>query len=129
MIESKNEKFNRMMAVRLPKAIKAIELLSNLSRKSDYEWTQHELQSMTDQLDDAVDSVLSAFGVAPAPEEAEKMVDTASEPAETPADPKFVEVVDRSEVKWAYDALLRSDVDLAKNRLARVLTKWIAEGL
>ncbi len=66
--EEKNAKFNDMMNSRLPKAEKAIELLGNLSRKSDYAWTDKELQAVMDRLDDAIDGVMEAFGVA-APKE------------------------------------------------------------
>lgn len=63
MTETKQEKFNRMLVARLPKAVKSIELLANLSRKSDYEWFGAQIDDMLDQLEGAVDGVMDAFGV------------------------------------------------------------------
>lgn len=60
--DEKREAFQSMLDKRLPKASHAIGLLRNLSRKADYAWTQQELQTMLDELDDAVDSVAQSFG-------------------------------------------------------------------
>ncbi len=65
--EQKREAFQRMLEGRLSKAVKSVALLANLSRKSDYAWTSEELQQMCNQLDDAVDTVMQAFGVDTAP--------------------------------------------------------------
>lgn len=122
-METKRQKFQRMLAIRLPKAVKAVELLGNLARKSDYEWSTLELQNMADTLDDAVDDVLEKFG--------KKPVAAEPEPAELTYHPvdgaDYVAPEQRSEVRWAHDALKRGDKKLAEDRLRRVIEHWIAE--
>lgn len=61
-METKEEKFRRMLAIRLPNAVKAVELLAKLSRKQDYAYAPVDVQKMLDQLDDAVDMVAKSFG-------------------------------------------------------------------
>ena len=61
--DEKREAFQRMLEGRLPKAVKQVELLANLSRGSDYAYTNRDVQIIADSLDDAVDTVLQAFGV------------------------------------------------------------------
>jgi hypothetical protein len=131
--EQKREDFQRMLGGRLPKAVKAVELLGNLARTADYKWTNAELQDMVDQLDGAVDGVLSAFGI-PADEpgdiakpiiEAKKASIVATRSVTVSANREPVEV--RAEVRWAHDALQMNDPKLAKNRLARVIQVWIDE--
>lgn len=118
MPESKREKFQRMLDVRLPKAVKAIGLLMNLGRKSDYEYSTLERREMLDMLYDAVDEVADAFGAPPTDEG-----DTA--PEATPGGE--VAMDQRAEVRWAYEALRRGDKKLAENRLHRVIVAWIDE--
>lgn len=126
--DEKREAFQRMLAGRLPKAVKAVELLANLSRKQDYAWTGTELQALLDQLDDAVDMVAKAFGAAPAesppkePEPAPYKLSLAAHVAE-----QAVHLDQRAEVRWAHDALRRGDKALAENRLSRVISHWIKE--
>lgn len=60
---SKREKFERIRDTRLPKAIKAIKLLQNLGRKSDYDYNENLAREITDQLYDAVDGVAGALGL------------------------------------------------------------------
>lgn len=129
--DEKREAFQRMLAIRLPKAVKAIELLANLARKGDYAWTNAVLQDMTDQLDAAFDVVASAFGIeldqegappggyAPGMLSANEIVDDYEH--------KAAAYDQRSEVRWAYDALSRGDNELAKDRLRRVVEYWLEE--
>lgn len=60
-METKQDKFARMLDIRLPKALKAIDLLTNLSRKSDYEWTEEQANDMITALDKATTRVEYAF--------------------------------------------------------------------
>jgi hypothetical protein len=126
MSETKREKFQRMLGVRLPKAVKSIELLQNLSRKSDYEYSTTERREMLDALYDAVDEVADAFGAPPA--DGAPLADGAAEPEAAPTPGGEVALDQRSEVRWAHDALRRGDKKLAENRLRRVIEAWIAEG-
>jgi hypothetical protein len=125
--DEKREAFQRMLEGRLPKAVKSVELLANLSRKSDYEYLSSEVLGMLDQLDRAVDGVAEAFGC-----KVEVIAD-AEVPVEPPAAPPradgeaVVDLDQRAEVRWAYDALKRGDSKLAKDRLRRVIEHWIEE--
>lgn len=131
--DEKREDFARMLEGRLPKAVKAVELLANLARKSDYAWTPAELQAMLDQLDDAVDMVATAFGAsvptAPTAEApAAKDGPDTTQRSETAGPAEVAVKIDqRAEVRWAYDALKRGDRELAKNRIERVIKVWIEE--
>ena len=60
--DTKAGKFQRMLDIRLPKAIKAIELLGNLSSR-DYEYTDEQRDALFQQLDDAVDGIAKRFGL------------------------------------------------------------------
>lgn len=119
--DTKREKFRRILAIRLPKAIKAVELLTNLSRKSDYEWSTTELQDMVNQLDDAVDGVLASFGVPSAaePQDVHPTVDDTDVD-----DGDNLELDEQHEVRWAYDCIRRGDVEVAEARLRRLIVSW-----
>lgn len=127
MSETKNEKFQRLRDLRLPKATHAIGLLENLSN-STYESTQAERTALVGELQAAVDAVAKAFGVTghaqlPAPEPApqpdpEAKVDDDRVPHTFVADGGATAL---SEIAWAHDAAKRGDHKLAANRLKRVL--------
>jgi hypothetical protein len=129
--DEKRSDFDRMLEGRLPKAVKAVELLANLARKSDYAWTPAGLQTMLDQLDDAVDAVAKAFGAsegqAPAPVEANDQIET-STMGEVARATSPVKIDQRAEVRWAHDALRRGDTELAEARLRVVIKAWLEEG-
>jgi len=61
-MESKNDKFKRIKDVRLPKALKSIDLLGNLGA-SDYEASDEEKGDLIMQLQDMVDEVVIKLGL------------------------------------------------------------------
>ena len=146
--DEKRADFDRMLEGRLPKAVKAIELLANLARKSDYAWTPAVLQTMLDQLDDAVDMVAQAFGSAapaspPPPATGEHRTSAPEQVTDAPVEARAggggrdqvvpptgaqVKLDQRAEVRWAHDALRRGDTELAEARLKLVIKAWIEEG-
>lgn len=118
-METKNQKFRRMLELRLPKAVKAIELLANLSRKTDYEWTAPQLQSMLDQLDDAVDGVAQAFG---APTSSTKPATMAGVPAGA------AQIEERlTGFQLVAEARRVGDEELAKATLDAIIDRWLKE--
>lgn len=122
IIESKNEKFERMLAIRLPNALKAISLISNLAART-YESTGKQKRDLIDALYDEVEAVADAFGIEEEPE-------TAPQPAQESAPQGAggsARGDDRHEIRWAYDALRRGDTELAEARLNMVLKRWIEE--
>jgi hypothetical protein len=126
--DEKRVDFDRMLEGRLPKAVKAVELLANLARKSDYAWTPSVLQTMLDQLDDAVDMVAKAFGASEGPAPAPSTGETQAAPVgEVPRAASPVIIDQRAEVRWAHDALRRGNTELAEARLKLVIKAWIEE--
>lgn len=131
--DEKRSDFDRMLDGRLPKAVKAVELLANLARKSDYAWTPSVLQTMLDQLDDAVDMVAQAFGASAPTATSERAPAAVDGPDTTQrSDPGgqtevAVKIDQRAEVRWAHDALRRGDTELAEARLKLVIKAWIEE--
>jgi hypothetical protein len=124
--DEKRDDFDRMLEGRLPKALKAIELLTNLARKSDYAWTPAILQGMLDQLDDAVDAVAAAFGApAPAPTSSPDAPLEFVAPSVQLAAPILID--QRAEVRWALDAIRRGNLELAEARLKLVIKAWKEE--
>ena len=52
--ESKEDRYLRMVSVRVPKAVKAIELIGNLGNKSLYEYSDAQKKKVFKYIDDAV---------------------------------------------------------------------------
>lgn len=121
MIESKREKFERIRDTRLPKAIKSIELLKNLGRRVDYDYTEAMARGITDQLYDAVDGVADALGLPPAEEPVEDA------PPAPPENDEPVRAPHRSRVRWAHDMLKRGDRKDAEAVLKQIIAEWIED--
>lgn len=125
--ETKREKFQRISQQRLPKILHALSLLENLGG-SAYESNDRDRQTIVDTLNEGVQKVSGAFGLAqaelkegPKPEP-EKMEPVPEGPSETH---KNITVQGgaslKSEVSWIYDAVRRGDKKLALGRLERIL--------
>jgi hypothetical protein len=85
--ETKNQKFRRIAAGRVPRAVEKIGLLENLF-SSNYESTPEERQTLVDEVQAAVDNVRAVFELpltatgpqaAPAPIEADQTAEDESE--------------------------------------------------
>ena len=61
-METKREKFTRLHGSRLPKALKAIDLLANLAKSSDYEYTAEEAGALVKNLRGRVEHLAHIFG-------------------------------------------------------------------
>ena len=125
--DEKREAFDRMLEGRLPKAVKAIELLSNLSRKGDYAWTNAQLQSMIDQLDDAVDGVMKAFGVETTADEPKSEAVAPApfpEPRATVSVSAAVDGFDKTRIKKAYLRIASGDRVHGMRDLRGVILGW-----
>lgn len=59
--EDKAKKFKKLSAKRLNNAADAIRVVSNLANKSDYDYTEEEVDEMFAYLREAVDRAESAF--------------------------------------------------------------------
>jgi hypothetical protein len=125
-METKNEKFTRMLETRLPKAEKSVTLLANLARKSDYEWTDAQMQELMDRLDDAVDVVAAAFGVGGSKPESAP-IDAATdglEPNHTIQQVGPVNSFDKMAIKAAYMEIAKGDRAQGMKALRKVILGW-----
>ena len=59
--ETKAEKFRRLGNLRLAKAVDAIEAIESLSHKSNYDYTDEQVSTIIEVLDDAVADLKAAF--------------------------------------------------------------------
>lgn len=61
-METNREKFTRLHNSRLPKALRAIDLLANLAKPSSYEYTAEEAQALVKNLRGRVEHLAHLFG-------------------------------------------------------------------
>lgn len=143
-MESKQEKFDRMLEARLPKAVKAIELLGNLSNKSTYEWHAGQVDDMLDQLGAALDEVMDRFGVpaeAPAPAAPIEVPLKESDADTHRYEPKTalpetswrspaIDGVDRRDIRAALERLTadHGKADPGVTALRKIVLGWVPEG-
>lgn len=113
-METKSQKFQRLKDARLPKAVKAIELLENLNG-SAYEYTDQEAKDMVAELEAAILSVKEAFGVAPKKQTAK------AEPKEKHRAPLQLK---ESYARWAYDKLKSGKTKEGTDLLKKALTEF-----
>ena len=108
--------FKRMRDARLPKAIKAIELLSNLSNRGNYHYEEEEAEQMIRELELAIDSLAKAFKI---DQRAQKL--TAAEPISAPDQTsESLEPINkhaRSWVAWALERIQSGDPTAAQEML------------
>lgn len=58
---SRREKFVKLAEQRVPKAIKAIQLVGNLSNKSNYSYTEEDVKKILKALREELDDLKSRF--------------------------------------------------------------------
>lgn len=59
--ETKSEKFRRLAEKRTSNVLKALEVLSNLSNKSQYEWSDIQIDQLTDKIKTKLSDMKSSF--------------------------------------------------------------------
>ena len=59
--ETKSEKFRRLAERRTSNVLKALEVLSNLSNKSQYEWSDTEIDQIADSIKTKLTDMKSSF--------------------------------------------------------------------
>jgi len=108
MSDPKADAFIRISGARLSKAIKAIELLSNLSNRGNYRYSDNQAEQMIRDLELAIDSLAKAFKI---DQRAQKL--TAAEPISAPdpeiEDPDLLKPLAKSWVAWSLDNLQRGN--------------------
>lgn len=109
--------FHSLRDTRLPKAQKAVSLLENIVR---YDHTEQEAKDIVNAVSDAADDLDAVFAKKwgwgdPQPD------DTTMYPTGVPAGTAEGGSSFEAEVRWALDAVMRGDCELAENRLKRIL--------
>ena len=109
--------FKRMRDARLPKAIKAIELIGNLSNRSSYDYEETEAIEIVRKLQSAIDTLAKAYRIPVNP------VDKAPERPAAAPDIEQLEASNPSTwwIKWALDCINRGQIDDAKEHLKTAL--------
>ena len=114
MDNTKRETFRRLLDSRLPKTLKSIKLLGNLSRKGQYEYTHLEAQELIKGLKNEVTTLATKFKVTTTTPEP-----TATAPTETTEG--ALDRNDRSNLAWAHDMLRRGQIQGASTMIKRIL--------
>ena len=60
-VETKADKFKRITAPRVEKALDAIALIANSANKAQYEWTPEQVEKIATLLKDRVNKTIGAF--------------------------------------------------------------------
>jgi len=114
MDNTKRETFRRLLDSRLPKTLKSIKLLGNLSRKGQYEYTDLEAQELIKGLKNEVMTLATKF----------KVTTTTPEPTATAPDTPTEGELDRNDrgnLAWAHDMLRRGQTKDATTLITRIL--------
>jgi len=114
MDNTKRETFRRLLDSRLPKTLKSIKLLGNLSRKGQYEYTHLEAQELIKGLKNEVMALATKF----------KVTTTTPEPIATAPDTPTEGELDRNDrgnLAWAHDMLRRGQTKDATTLITRIL--------
>jgi len=114
MDNTKRETFRRLLDSRLPKTLKSIKLLGNLSRKGQYEYTHLEAQELIKGLKNEVMALATKF----------KVTTTTPEPTATAPDTPTEGELDRNDrgnLAWAHDMLRRGQTKDATTLITRIL--------
>lgn len=115
-MNAKQQAFERILAGRLPKAIKAIELLGNLSNRGNYDFTEQQAVNLVRQIDQARDSLAKSFKI---DQRTQKQPIKEPEPGK---DPGFdnIEPINSPAlcwVTWALERIQVNDIKEAKEML------------
>ena len=114
MSETRHEAFQRLLAIRMPKATTALRTIAQLGT-ARYEWTEEEAQAFVFALQKQMDAIRLAFGVhdADAP----------------PAAPEPPERATTGNVKATYDGLVLTNLKAARRRASwdeiRAALEWM----
>lgn len=113
----KADNFKRMRDARLPKAVKAIQLVRNLSNRSSYDYEQTEAIEIVLELQTAIDDLAKAYRIP---------VNPVDKSPERPAAAPKIEQLESGNpstwwIRWALDCINRGQTDDAKEHLKTAL--------
>jgi len=117
--ETKRQAFQRILEIRLPKILKGITILGNLSRKNQYEYTPAQAIALINSLYKAVDAIAKKFGV-----ETLEPIETST--LVTPPPPPSSEPLSsdaRADIEWGLGFLIQGNYSEAEILIKRGLSK------
>lgn len=108
MSDIKEEAFIRISSSRLPKAVKSIELLGNLSNRGNYRYSDDQAKGLIRELEEAIDSLAKSFKIDQGAQNkpAAEAISAADPVIE---DPDLLKPLARSWVAWSLDKLQHGD--------------------
>jgi hypothetical protein len=130
--ETKREAFQRIRDIRLPKILKGIKLLGNLSRKNQYEYTSSEAFLLVSNITKEVNAIAKKFGVETGQQQAETYISTQKkidrqlsngDNSDVSKPEKELTQNARADIQWGYEMLCRGKTDEAVTMIERGLRK------
>jgi len=130
--ETKREAFQRIRDIRLPKILKGIKLLGNLSRKNQYEYTSSEAFLLVSNITKEVNAIAKKFGVETGQQQAETYINTQKkidrqlsngDNSNVSKPEKELTQNARADIQWGYEMLCRGNTNEAVTMIERGLRK------
>ena len=108
--------FKRIRDARLPKAVKAIDLLGNLSNRGNYQYSDKQARELVREIDLARDNLAKAFKI---DQRAQKLTAAGpiSAPDQTSESLEPINAQARSWVAWALERIQSGDPTAAQEML------------
>ena len=120
--ETKREAFQRIRDIRLPKILKSVKLLGNLSRKNQYEYSSNEAFLLVSSITKEVNAIAKKFGVETGQQQAESHISTQKR-IDKQLSNKDLTTDARADIQWGYEMLCRGDTNEAVTMIERGLRR------
>ena len=125
--ETKRQAFQRIQDIRLPKILKGITILGNLSRKNQYEYTSSEAFLLVSSITKEVNAIARKFGVETGQQQAETYINTQKKIDKQldgiSSNKKELSSDARADIEWGLGFLIQGNYSEAKILLKRGLSK------
>ena len=116
--ETKREAFQRIRDIRLPKILKSVKLLGNLSRKNQYKYTPAQAIALVNSLYKAVDAIAKLFGIQKNAQPVEVIVNATKVKSKQPLSHDA-----RADIEWGLGFLIQGNKSEAEILIKRGLSK------
>tara|TARA_R110001606_G_scaffold73949_1_gene171068 strand:+ start:1123 stop:1503 length:381 start_codon:yes stop_codon:yes gene_type:complete len=120
--ETKRQAFQRIRDIRLPKILKSVKLLGNLSRKNQYEYSSNEAFLLVSSITKEVNAIAKKFGVETGQQQAESHISTQKK-IDKQLSNKDLTTDARADIQWGYEMLCRGDTNEAVTMIERGLRR------
>jgi len=120
--ETKRQAFQRIRDIRLPKILKSVKLLGNLSRKNQYEYSSNEAFLLVSSITKEVNAIAKKFGVETGQQQAESHISTQKK-IDKQLSNKDLTTDARADIQWGFEMLCRGDTDEAVTMIERGLRR------